>query len=99
MTDQRIVNLQGAIKVLDEQGWCRNYLEDSKGRHCAMGAIREVDPYHYEDTEVAVARYLQRSLLQPRGWIAEWNDKRVRDKREVIRTFRKVIKAIENGGL
>ncbi len=34
--------LMEAIKLLQQDGWCRGFLIDSRGRHCGVGALLSV---------------------------------------------------------
>lgn len=70
-----------AWELLEQKGWCQGAFV-SNGRHCAMGALREVYP---DDLELWKAQGKMLSALEPSySSVTWWNDRPERTKEEVI---------------
>jgi hypothetical protein len=40
-------DLEAAVSVIEEKGWCRHRLQDDEGRVCALGALHTAVTGHY----------------------------------------------------
>lgn len=89
--------LDAAANHLEEHGWCRGHFFNDQGHHCALGAINLVTS-NYRDRVLrdSAVNLLMGFVVQDhsqlhigKGSIISWNDA-LRDKRVVIRTFRRL---------
>lgn len=98
--------LNQAANLLETKGWCKGEfakndetndevspLSKYADRFCAIGAICAANKSHSEPWEL-------RSILDsntPGGCIIEYNDSTAKDKRYVIRLFRRVARKLMSG--
>lgn len=91
-------NLRKAANLLEKKGWCRGsfrkYEYDSNGdmksepcAFCAVGALQHVTNFNMHDERFAVEQHGPCNLMT-------WNDTVAKDKRYVIRLFRRVAKTL-----
>jgi len=83
-----------ARDLLEKRGWCKDTLQDSRGRHCILGAVIEVAEGYQVRISAALAlvqrEICRRSLLWPSEdeggtLITDWNDMKHRKRAEVLR--------------
>ncbi len=94
--------LLACAKLLEENGWCRKTELKHIGAQqhfCALGAIKYVTCQAFPDP--CSARYLvrndcERAFVDVSGWssVTDWNDNAAKDKRSVIRMFRKAARKL-----
>ena len=95
-----------AARILEHDGWCRNEFSNSRGHHCAMGAIR-VAAYRLlpkisfnlrvrsiQKCVFALAEEVQPGWTDPQDAIINWNDGDTRRGFQVIAKLRKVANAV-----
>jgi hypothetical protein len=79
-----------AYNLLKDKGWCQGILEDNRGRHCLLGAIRvsiggsaaiEPGTEYYEEMTLKVIAQLGFNHL---GVATLWNDHWGRDVEDVL---------------
>lgn len=103
--------LRDAAKILTNHKWCRRAyalthtkevvfpLNPSAESFCAIGVLCKAaghDPTVVSTKRSRKAVYaLEDTLSVRRGDLSVWNDKRARDKRQVIRAINKTIKRLE----
>jgi hypothetical protein len=73
--------LQRAADLIRKVGWCQNQPEDADGKVCASRAIRRVT----RTRDARVENEWHAEDVITRGcWLAMWNDRKGRTKRQVI---------------
>lgn len=75
-----------AIQILEEDGWCKHRLHNSKGQHCVVGAIEEAKVRLAATDEEFFRTTHDLRLRLDNKWhgIDHWNDTRRRTYQQVI---------------
>lgn len=79
--------LNAAADLIEENGWCQGWSEDSLGRHCTLGAVAAVGKPEPAEVITNAVEHLRRATGVV--GVASWNDEDGRTKEEVVETLRK----------
>lgn len=87
--------IEGAIEVLDNEGWIQNDLSSPDGGYCVVGAIRISCLVRHQP-------YLQTVIWEFEDTVGNaapvWNDWRGRKKEEVVDALMETAKRLRNKG-
>lgn len=86
--------LEGAIRRLEEKGWCKGNFRDGRGRYCILGALlAEGTPSEAIIVENRLQRFVRGAprAVRPLSW---WNDRDSRTKKQVINLLRRGLEAL-----
>ena len=100
MSDQLDVAdvLEAAADVIEERGWCQNFLMSEDGRVCLMGAVivatgEDLVPFQTVCGRDPMAERAFGVVEEFLGrWPSVWNDHAAQDKYEVIDLLKSVAK-------
>jgi hypothetical protein len=81
--------LDDAADLLERQGWCQVYMEDSDGRHCVVGALSAAAAVAHSRVAHAGA---ENAIWARVGMPTAWNDAPERTEQEVLDLLRSVAK-------
>jgi len=96
-TGLRATDVERAVELLDERGWCQGTLVDSDGRMCALGAVGLAQKERGHPRSIGDTLYLG-YLVDMTNGVASYNDAPGRTKEEVQDLLMAVAKKLRELG-